>query len=807
VSTESTIGTRLYEIAKRLTGLGIAIVPAYPGDSQSYFDNSTEQATTRMYKVGEWMNQGYSLRKGLHVVTPDHNWVCIAKSYGVGCLDIDDPHKCKALGMPALPGDVFTVDTAGGKGLHIPFVHTDETRALGNVRNVYEDPTVKKSPLFEFKGHNQPWCGPWQQRHDGGVYKPRNDQAPLLQGLPADLIAWIVERSKAPTTKQEAVPWKFYDEETLEDFLTHNKCTEHKSYMENGRLWVVPDECPLCGRHSDSTGKAAKCKFIFGGRGYGFTCKACGVEGGGATQDYEDKMQEVYPDWDPWDELLYAETPLESMPGFEFEGAPADPPVVEITETLDPEPSLFTTIFPNAVVVKAEPKESKLRYPQLRFPYEALPEGRLKDLVDKACEGGLSPGLVCPAILALISSLPFADSMEGVRVNLFVNLLALVGAGKDTAIDRAIEVLGLDHDVHYTAYSPSGERSVSNLLADHPATKNAAATAGLKRHVIVTYELEDTLKKSRGETSSVLQILQWLYDHNRKTFSDSQRQTKQTVDCRLSWLTALPVGDTEIDEDIFRHAWGENSSHGMASRMLFGFSEERFDRRKSRNWSVPHELYHWHGKETEEIEGIGPVTREEHDSLIAQMQKHKVSGFAPGVEDQYLAWNSVSDLSGRDTYHVLKVAVLVALADGHTLIEQPDWDFAVAFMLWQSRIRQAFAPGKAKKVNQGQFNETVIREIEKRSERLKASGADTKHAKIVKQEGQACYFVRWRAMANSNRWHRYGMNVEKTVATLVKDGALAYLHETSFSPDGKTETEEVNDRWVRLENPRGGELV
>jgi len=36
---------------------------------------------------------------------------------------------------------------------------------------------------------------------------------------------------------------------------------------------------------------------------------------------------------------------------------------------------------------------------------------------------------------------------------------------------------------------------------------------------------------------------------------------------------------------------------------------------------------------------------------------------------------------------------------------------------------------------------------------------------------------------------------------------LAYLQETSFSPDGKTDTEEVNDKWVRLENPRGGELV
>jgi hypothetical protein len=119
VSTESIIGTRLYKIAEKLTGLGVAIVPTYPGEHRARFTDWTNQATTRMSTVDKWINQGYPLASGLHVVTSDHNWVCVADNYGVGCLDIDGPAACLELGMPALPGDVFAVETPG-KGLHIP---------------------------------------------------------------------------------------------------------------------------------------------------------------------------------------------------------------------------------------------------------------------------------------------------------------------------------------------------------------------------------------------------------------------------------------------------------------------------------------------------------------------------------------------------------------------------------------------------------------------------------------------------------------------------------------------------------------
>lgn len=442
-----------------------------------------------------------------------------------------------------------------------------------------------------------------------------------------------------------------------------------------------------------------------------------------------------------------------------------------------------------------EPSEYvlRLKYPELAFPYEALPDGRLKTLVDKACEGGLSPGLVCPAIIALASAIPAEDRMEGANINQYICLLALVGAGKDTAINRALGVLGLeDQPSYWTAYSPSGERSISNLIGDKQGGTKANPTTipGLRRHCIVTYEIEDTLAKSRGETSSVLQALQWYWDHNKKTYSDSKTGRTQNVNCRLSWLTALPVGDGEIDEDTFRHAFGEHTSHGITDRMLFGFAEEKFDGRRSRRWSVPYDFNNFTVKEPSPIESAANIQIERQETLVGRLHKAKVIGFADGVEDAYLNW----DASGRDTYHVLKVAVLVALLNDHKHIEMDDWLFAVALMDWQKRIRTTFAPGKSKKVTQGQFNEIYMHELEKRVEKMKDGITNPKSEKIVEQFGKTCYYVRWKAMANANRWYRFGLNVEKTTESLMQSAAVCYLLE----PNEKGELVEENRSWVRL---------
>ena len=312
-------------------------------------------------------------------------------------------------------------------------------------------------------------------------------------------------------------------------------------------------------------------------------------------------MQKLDPDYSIWDEPIYVHDDMKLMAeemdkdGFVEEAPMPEDKASETYEEHDPVPKFKGKIVMPGSQPEPQPVHHNndarptLKYPELAFPYESLPPGSLKNLVDKACEGGLDPGLACPAIMALASSLPFKDRMDGAKINLYVCLLALVGAGKDTAIKRALNVLGIEgNQLIYTSYAPSGERSIAMLLGDkQTGTKNAPITTpGPLRHCIVTTELEDTLAKSRGETSSVLQAMQHYWDHNNKTYSDAKKGV-QKVNCRLSWLTALPVGNDEISTDAFRLAFGEHTSHGIVDRMFFGFSERKFDGRRSRNWEVP----------------------------------------------------------------------------------------------------------------------------------------------------------------------------------------------------------------------------
>lgn len=442
----------------------------------------------------------------------------------------------------------------------------------------------------------------------------------------------------------------------------------------------------------------------------------------------------------------------------------------------------------------AEEAKKRMKYPHLRFPYEAIPEGRFKELVDKACEGGLSPGLVVPSLMALTSSLPVYERMEGARINLYVCLLAMVGAGKDTAIDRAIEVLGLGNEgAFYTEYSPNGDRAVATLLGEKPPRKGEdRPQPGFFRHCIITRELDDTLHKAKSESSSVLQIMQHLYDKSIKTFPDTKRKTIERVNCRLSWLTALPVGgDGEIDESAFSEAFGRSTGRGLLSRIVFGFSEERFDRRKSRNWKPPVQVL----GVTTEIEasifdtldaegepkkgGLSPAV---FKTIVTELMEANVEGFEPGVEDQYLAWEPNKDASGRDTYHVLKAALISTLLSGRRKIAQDDWEFALEFMAWQEALWQVFAASKAKDTPQAQFNETVIRQMEQATAKMVAKG----------KTPEECW-IRWRGMSNSLKWYRHGLDVERTIDNLVKAGALVYQIEED--ENGKQST---NKKYVRV---------
>jgi hypothetical protein len=589
------------------------------------------------------------------------------------------------------------------------------------------------------------------------------------------------------------------DDFDIEDFCTFYglEVVGEPYEKADGKTYHILAECPLAGhKHSGDQNKTA----LIVGDTLGFHCWSDDCDGK-TIGDLLRKLNETHNrydgplfveqeiDWNAWGAAVdVAEMPEEEKPAETFEETDSlkfeGKIVVGATQTQEAQP-----------IQQKNYAKITLKYPELAFPYESLPPGRLKDLVDKACEGGLDPGLACPAIMALASSLPFKDRMDGAKINLYVCLLALVGAGKDTAIKRALNVLGIEgNQLVYTSYAPSGERSIAMLLGDkQTGTKNAPVTTpGPLRHCIVTTELEDTLAKSRGETSSVLQAMQHYWDHNNKTYSDSKKGT-QKVNCRLSWLTALPVGDDEISTDAFRLAFGEHTSHGIVDRMFFGFSERKFDGRRSRNWEVPFDFNNYTIFDDSPMDNPNvKVTVERTETLLGRLQKQEVTGFADGVEELYLNWNG----DGRRTYDVHKVAVLVAILNNHKLVEKEDWLFAVALMDWQARIREVFSTGKAKRVHQGEMNELVIKELEKRTTKV-LDGITSANMKMIPQKngkGEMVErpFVRWKAMANEGRWYKFGMDAERTIEQLQKAAAI------QFREIYEGDTTEIDKSWIRL---------
>ena len=216
-------------------------------------------------------------------------------------------------------------------------------------------------------------------------------------------------------------------------------------------------------------------------------------------------MQLQDPDYSIWDKPIYVHADMKLM----AEQMDKDGLVKEATEPEKPV-SITVNFKPKESIAIDDIDEDGLKYPDLEFPYDKIAEGVLKNLADKACEGGLSPGLVVPAILALASAIPQQDiHVSGTKINQFVTLLSLTAAGKDTAIDRARRVLGMDqHTDLWSTYTPSGERSIGYLLGDTKTGRGSTIkiTPGFRQHCIVTYELRETLKKSRGDTRRVAKL-------------------------------------------------------------------------------------------------------------------------------------------------------------------------------------------------------------------------------------------------------------------------------------------------------------
>lgn len=147
----------------------------------------------------------------------------------------------------------------------------------------------------------------------------------------------------------------------------------------------------------------------------------------------------------------------------------------------------------------------------------------------------------------------------------------------------------------------------------------------------------------------------------------------------------------------------------------------------------------------------------------------------------------------------IRVAIITALLQGYERITLTDWEFAVAFMGWQARLRTMFTIGRAKRVTPGEFNEIVFDETLRRTKKRLTPGAkDSGNVKLIQVGEQSYVYIRWKAMSNDGRWYKYGMDVKRTVDILVNAGTLGYLMETEYDEQGKVKKSIPNEHWIKV---------
>jgi putative DNA primase/helicase len=314
----------IFALAKQ----GLTFAPTTLGMTRSDRKGWHEIATSDWDTITDWHREGLGL-------------VSVAK-HGKGfAIDIDNIAAVEAKGfrLDWLSG-YYLVDTPSG-GLHAHGLHDDQTDALGNLVVVREEKDSGESDkILELKLHNGSVAAPTarrinQPKKKDGIYQPRESSVgDLKRGLPPEFTAWLKGHADSQSKTVEGPRnWEFHDHWSLEDFLASNHCVEARQYWgDASTLYVIPDKCPLCDRAAlaSDTDLATKTKFIFGGRGWGFVCHACGVR---KRTEFDSQMGDKFSDWKPWRKNIYCARQDDDEDAWEIEDA-----VVEEDEVVQPEP-------------------------------------------------------------------------------------------------------------------------------------------------------------------------------------------------------------------------------------------------------------------------------------------------------------------------------------------------------------------------------------------------------------------------------------------------------------------------------------
>jgi hypothetical protein len=260
--------------------------------------------------------------------------------------------------------------------------------------------------------------------------------------IPDWVLDWVELRSQQKARKSGAGMPKLADDFDFDDFCEHYR--EILGDVDEVGGYHIPDICPgtyegegTGHRHENST----RSGFHYDGEHLGWHCFAQGCQasewGIGELLAHMNQYVGRYPNdiWEvPEDDPNLVDVLTDVVTEIETEEAEKEPEDEEeevftqppaqkpLTALVDAPITVAVESSQKAAVIAAlttkpiaVPTTEHLKFPSLRFPYEALPEGRFKALVDKVSEGGLPHGLACPAVLTAASVIPIYDIMDGAR--------------------------------------------------------------------------------------------------------------------------------------------------------------------------------------------------------------------------------------------------------------------------------------------------------------------------------------------------------------------------------------------------------
>jgi hypothetical protein len=731
---------------------GIPVIPLVPNDKFPP-SSMTGWQSERKYTTDPAVIAGWNAEN------PDYNigLVAMAEEHGFCFLEFDGTPGLKAICKERGQEYPCTrIHRSGRGGGHYIFKHTAKSIALGN-----RSANNAEGEWFSFRADRKYLVGAGSVHPNGNLYTVHSDVEPIP--IPDWLVDYIAEQTKPVSNPTQNSP----EPEVVDDFDFDDWCEHYSSVFtipnDNQDGWMVTDVCPWAGgRHEHSTGTG----FYFDGVHLRFHCFAQGCDGfekgiGATIKMMNEKVGDPYP-YPIWPEREVA-IPVDDI---------VSDPIPETERSVTAE-ELFADSKPTAAVGETEVESQVLpeagtpakTEDPLKFPDDAM-YGKLGEM---AYAMKMPRGLAYPALIGCYSGKPAHDEMDGTRINAYVVLLAGVGAGKDTAIKRALQILKLDKGMEYEKATPASDRGLGELLGDKSTGKKGQQRqSGPKRMLLVCDEFMEVLQKSRIENSGLFQTLQTLFDDNRKVFAD--KRGRQTVDCRLSIVGSIPVN--EKNPELFAELFGRKSSHGLLSRILLGYSGTKFNYKP---WTCPDISV---GKSVSARVDTS-FDAEDFASPADEWQPAPlVEGLTPEASVLCEAWEDPADESGRLKFYLMKVAILTASANGDALVTAEGMQAASKFMAWQAKLREVFKPGLAEDIVDARATERIINTLRRKAENM---GDDE--------------YIPWRKVSHDCKWvESFGSTVvDRVLNSLINCGEL----EAKQVEDEKGKLK-PDKRWVKV---------